>query len=172
LIAGPKLREHFVEGLKDAFFAEKLVLRAFKKMARDTGSPDLKKAFEDHIVETQRHIERLLRIFDDMAWPDQIDNPVHGETCDAIVEAVENSRRAIENPMGPEPLDAAFAASAQAVERYEVARYGSLESWARGLGLTFAAQLLRDTLEEEMRAEKLFGRFVADGLGNGVSQAA
>lgn len=172
MIAGPKLKEHFVEGSRTHSSQKGWCFERSRRWLANTASPNLKKAFEDHIVETQRHIERLLRIFDDMAWPDQIDNPVHGETCDAIVEAVENSRRAIENPMGPEPLDGAFAASAQAVERYEVARYGSLESWARELGLTFAAQLLRDTLEEEMRAEKLFGRFVADGLGNGVSQAA
>jgi ferritin-like metal-binding protein YciE len=113
---GAKLKELFVEGLKDAFFAEKLFLRALKKMARQTISPELKQAFESHIAETQKHVDRLLRIFDEMEWPDQVDNPVRGETYDAIVDVVDGARHAIDGPMGPQAVDAAFAASAQAVE--------------------------------------------------------
>jgi ferritin-like metal-binding protein YciE len=161
---GAKLRELFVEGLKDAFFAEKLVLRALKKMARQTISPDLKTAFEAHIGETQNHVERLLRIFDEIGWPDQVDNPVRGETYDAIVDVVDDTRQAIDGLIGPGALDAAFAASAQAVEHYEIARYSLLHTWARQLDLIYAAQLLQDTLAEEIRMEKLVGQLAADNL--------
>ncbi len=170
---GAKLKELFVEGLKDAFSAEKLVLRALKKMARQTISPGLKTAFEAHIAETQNHVERLLRIFDDIAWPDQVDNPVRGETYDAIVDVVDDTRLAIDGLMGPQAVDAAFAASAQAVEHYEIARYGLLHAWAQQLGLIYAAQLLHDTLAEEVRMEKLCGQFVAANLQEArMSEAA
>jgi ferritin-like metal-binding protein YciE len=162
--SGAKLRELFVEGLKDAYFAEKLVLRALKKMARQTLSPDLKTAFEAHIGETQIHVERLLRIFDEIEWPEQVDNPVRGETYAAIVDVVEDTRQAIDGLMGSRALDAAFAASAQAVEHYEIARYRLLHAWAGQLGLIYAAQLLQDTLADEVRMEKLVGQFAADSL--------
>jgi ferritin-like metal-binding protein YciE len=170
---GAKLKELFVEGLKDAFFAEKLVLPALKKMARQTISPELKQAFESHIAETQKHVDRLLRIFDEMEWPDQVDNPVRRETYDAIVDVVDDTRHAIDGLMGPQAVDAAFAASAQAVEHYEIARYGLLHPWAQQLGLIYAAQLLRDTLDEEVRTEKLFGQFAAGNLEQArISEAA
>jgi ferritin-like metal-binding protein YciE len=167
-----KLRELFVEGLNDAFFAEKLILRTLKEMARGAVSPEFRAAIEAHLADTQKHLHRLLRIFDDIEWPHQIDNPARGETYDAIVGAVDDMRLTIGGWMDPQALDAAFATCAQAVEHYEVARYGLLKSWAQQLGLTYAAQLLNDTLEEEMRAEKLFGQLAAVNLERNLSQAA
>lgn len=170
---GAKLKELFVEGLKDAFFAEKLVLRAMKKMAAQTASSELKTAFETHIAETRNHVDRLLRIFDDIEWPEQIDNPVRGETYDAIVDVVDDTRQAVDGLMGPQALDAAFAATAQAVGHYEIARYGLLHTWAQQLGLIYAAKLLQDTLHEERNSERLFGQFAARNVEQvGVGQAA
>jgi ferritin-like metal-binding protein YciE len=172
-MGGAKLRELFVEGLKDAFFAEKLVLRALRKWAQESFAPDLKSAFDAHLAQTQRQVERLLRIFDEIEWPDQIDNPVRGETYDAIVDVVDDTRQAVDGLAGPHAKDAAFAASAQAVKHYEIARYGLLKAWAHQLNLTYAARLLDDTLEEELQGEKLFGKFVADRAEPAkVSQAA
>jgi ferritin-like metal-binding protein YciE len=159
-----KLKELFVEGLKDAFFAEKLVLRALKKMASQTASPDLRTAFETHIAQTHNHVERLLRIFDEIGWPEEIDNPARGETYDAIVVVVDDTRQAIDRLMGPQALDAALAASAQAIEHYEIARYGLLNAWGHQLGLIYAARLLQETLHEETRSEKRFGQFAAQNM--------
>jgi ferritin-like metal-binding protein YciE len=168
-----KLKELFVEGLKDAFFAEKLVLRALKKMASQTASAELRTAFETHIDETRNHVERLLRIFDEIGWPDQIDDPARGETYDAIVDVVDDTRQAIDGLMGPQAVDAAFAASAQAIEHYEIARYGLLSAWGQQLGLNYAARLLQATLDEETRSESLFGQFAAQNRGQvRIGQAA
>jgi ferritin-like metal-binding protein YciE len=171
---GPaKLKELFVEGLKDAFFAEKLVLRSLKKMATQTASPELRATFEAHLAETQKQVERLLRIFDEIEWPDQVDNPVRGETYDAIVDVIDDTRQAIDALMGPQAIDSAIAASAQAVQRYQIARYGLLHAWSQQLGLTYAAQLIHDTLQEEIKSERAFGQLADLNLERAqVSQAA
>ena len=171
---GPaKLRELFVEALKDAFFAEKLVLRSLRKMATQTASSELRAAFEAHVGETQKQVERLLRIFDEIGWPDQIDSPVRGETYDAIVDVVDDTRQAIDALLGPHAVDSAIAASAQAIQRYQIARYGLLHAWAQQLGLLYPAQLINDTLEEETRSETAFGHFADRNLEQvQVSQAA
>jgi ferritin-like metal-binding protein YciE len=171
---GPaKLRELFVEGLKDAFFAEKLVLRSLKKTSTQIASADLRAVFDTHLVATQKQVERLLRIFDEIEWPDQVDNPVRGETYDAIVDVIDDTRQAIDALMGPRAIDSAIAASAQAVQRYQIARYGLLHAWAQQLGMVYAAQLIQDTLQEEIKAERRFGQLADLNLERvQVSQAA
>ena len=162
---GPaKLQELFVEGLKDAFFAQKLVLRSLKKMATQAISAELRAALEAHLGETQRQVERLLRIFDEIGWPDEIDDPVRGETYDAIVDVVDDTRQAIDALLGPHAIDSAIAASAQAVQRYQIARYGLLRAWAQQLGLLNAARLINETLQEETRSERMFGQFADRNL--------
>ena len=143
------LRELFTETLKDIFYAEKQILRALPKMAREAASPDLSKAFETHREETQGHVERLQQVFEELG------RPARGKTCDAIVGIIEEAKEIMEEFKGSEALDAGLAAAAQAVEHYEIARYGTLRTWAQELGLNEAEQLLDETLQEEIKTDKL-----------------
>jgi ferritin-like metal-binding protein YciE len=152
---GKNLEELFLETLKDIYFAEKQILRALPKMAREAVSADLKKAFETHRQETEGHVDRLQQVFD------QLDKPARGKTCEAIVGIIEEAKEIMEEFEGAEALDAGLAASAQAVEHYEIARYGTLKTWAMQLGHKDAAILLDHTLQEEIKADKLLTQIAA-----------
>ena len=143
------LEDLFAETLKDIYFAEKHILRALPKMAREAESPELKQAFETHRDETEGQVERLNQVFE------QLGRPARGKTCEAIVGIIDEAKEIMEEFKGAEALDAGLAASAQAVEHYEIARYGTLKTWARQLGLDDAAKLLDDTLQEEIKADQL-----------------
>ena len=146
---GKDLKELFVETLKDIFYAEKQILRALPKMAREANSPELKKAFETHREETEGHVERLHQVFE------LLDTPARGKTCEAIMGIIEEGKEVMEEFKGAQALDAGLAASAQAVEHYEIARYGTLKTWANQLGLKDAAKLFDQTLQEEIKTDKL-----------------
>lgn len=143
------LEELFVETLKDIFYAEKQILRALPKMAREASSPELKKAFETHRDETEGHVERLQQVFE------LVDKPARGKTCDAIIGIIEEGKEVMEEFKGAQALDAGLTAAAQAVEHYEIARYGTLKTWANQLGLKDAVKLLDQTLQEEIKTDKL-----------------
>ena len=153
-----RLDELFVETLKDIYYAEKQILRALPKMAREASSPELKKAFETHRDETETQVQRLQAIFE------QIDKPARGKTCEAIDGIIEEAKEVMEEFKGAEALDAGLAASAQAVEHYEIARYGALKTWARELGMNDAVTLLDETLKEEISADKLLSQIALKGL--------
>jgi ferritin-like metal-binding protein YciE len=144
-----KLEDLFLETLKDIFYAEKQILRALPKMARSAQSPELKKAFETHREETEGHVERLQQVFE------LVNAPARGKTCDAILGIIEEAKEVMEEFERAQALDAGLAASAQAVEHYEIARYGALKTWAAQLGMKEAATLLDQTLQEEIKADKL-----------------
>jgi ferritin-like metal-binding protein YciE len=153
----PKMKEAglenlFEETLKDIFFAEKQILRALPKMAKEAGSPELKKAFETHRDQTEEHVERLNQIFESMG------RPARGKTCEAIIGIIDEGKEIIEEFKGTNTLDAGLAASAQAVEHYEIARYGTLKTWAKELGMADAAKLLDETLQEEIETDQLLTR--------------
>jgi ferritin-like metal-binding protein YciE len=143
------LGDLFHETLKDIYFAEKQILKALPKMAREANAPELKKAFETHRDETEGHVERLQQIFE------QLDKPARGKTCDAILGIVEEGKEIMEEFARSEALDAGLVGAAQAVEHYEIARYGTLKAWAGQLGLRDAEKLLDLTLQEEMKTDKL-----------------
>ena len=152
------LEDLFAETLKDIYFAEKQILRALPKMAREAESPELKQAFETHRVETEGQVERLNQVFE------QIGPPARGKTCEAIVGIIDEAKEIMEEFKGAEALDAGLAASAQAVEHYEIARYGTLKTWARELGLNDAAKLLDETLQEEIKADQLLTRLATTSI--------
>ena len=129
-----KLEDLFFETLKDIYFAEKQILRALPKMAREASSPELKQAFETHRDQTEGHVERLNEVFE------QLGKPARGKTCEAILGIIEEAKEIMEDFKGAEALDAGLASSAQAVEHYEIARYGTLKTWAKELGLSDAAK--------------------------------
>ncbi|MCX5480150.1 ferritin-like domain-containing protein [Kaistia geumhonensis] len=142
----------FVETLKDIFYAEKQILKALPKMARSAESPELKQAFLNHREETEGQVERLQQIFE------MLEKPARGKTCDAILGIIEEGKEVMEEFAGSEALDAGLTAAAQAVEHYEIARYGTLKTWATQLGMKDAATLLDQTLQEEKKADELLSR--------------
>jgi ferritin-like metal-binding protein YciE len=146
---GKGLEELFNDTLKDIYFAEKQILRALPKMAKSASSQELSEAFEKHRQETEGHVERLEEIFESMK------KPARGKTCDAIIGIIEEGKEIMEEYAGDSALDAGLAASAQAVEHYEIARYGTLRTWAEQLGLKDAAAILDETLQEEIKTDQL-----------------
>jgi len=152
------LQDLFLETLKDIYHAEKQVLRVLPRMAREANSPELKAAFETHRQETEGQIERLQQIFE------QLDKPARGKTCDAILGIIEEGKEVIED-FGESPaLDAGLVAAAQAIEHYEIARYGTLKTWADQLGLKDAVNLLDQTLREEMKTDQLLSQLATQDV--------
>ena len=144
-----KLNELFTETLKDIYFAEKQILRALPKMVKEATSPELKEAFETHREETENQVERLNQIFESMG------RPARGKTCEAIIGIIDEAKEFMGEFKGENALDAGLVASAQTVEHYEIARYGTLKAWAGQLGMGEAEKLLDQTLQEEIKTDKL-----------------
>lgn len=142
------LDDLFLDTLKDIYYAEKQIVKALPKMAKAAQSPQLKAGFEQHLEETEGHIERLEQIFE------LIGKPARGKTCDAILGILEEGKSIMEDFKGTVALDAGLVSAAQAVEHYEMARYGTLKTWATELGHTEAVGLLDATLKEEMATDK------------------
>ena len=143
------LQDLFSETLKDIYFAEKQILRALPKMAREATSPQLKRAFETHRDQTEGHVERLNEVFE------QLGRAARGKTCEAILGIIDEAKEIMDEFKGAEALDAGLASSAQAIEHYEIAGYGTLKRWAKELGLNQAAKLLDETLQEEIQTDQL-----------------
>ncbi|MCK0196717.1 ferritin-like domain-containing protein [Ancylobacter sp. 6x-1] len=143
------LNELFVHLLKDVYYAERQILKALPKMARTAATPELKKAFENHRTETEGQVERLQQVFE------MIDKPARGIKCEAIEGLVEEAKEVMDEAETPEVMDAGLLASAQAVEHYEMARYGTLIAWASQLNMPKAVRLLEQTLAEEKKADEL-----------------
>jgi len=159
------LDDLFLDTLRDIYYAEKKILRTLPKMARAAQSADLKAAFEKHKGETEVHVERLQQVFELMGKRAQ------GKTCDAIEGIVAEGEEIIEEFKGMPALDAGLISSAQAVEHYEITRYGTLKRWAEVLGMADAAKLLGQTLDEESATdEALTG--LADSSVNEMAKAA
>ena len=138
-----KLDELFHDTLKDIYFAEKKILATLPKMAKAAQSEELKAAFVKHLTETEGQIERLEKVFA------VIEKKPQGKTCAAIVGITEEGAEIMEEYKGSPALDAGLLAAAQAVEHYEISRYGTMIAWAEELGLEDAVSLLEETLEEE-----------------------
>ena len=146
------LRKLMEDQLADIYFAEKQLVKALPKMAKNAGNADLRAAFEGHLQETHGQIERLEQVFGSMGLP------AKGKTCPAILGLLQECTELMDEFGDDEALDAALVAGARKVEHYEIATYGSLSAWAEQLGLDDAAGLLQETLEEEQGAdEKLTG---------------
>ncbi len=159
------LEDLFHDTLKDIYYAERKILKTLPKMAKAAQSEDLKAAFEKHRGETEGHVERLQKVFEILGKRAQ------GKTCDAIEGIVAEGEEIIDEFKGTPALDAGLISSAQAVEHYEMTRYGTLKRWAEVLGMEEAARLLGDTLDEESATdEALTG--LADASINDIAKAA
>lgn len=147
--ASKDLNDLFLETVKDIYFAEKQILRALPKMAKAAQEPKLKAAFEKHRDQTEGQVERLDQVFD------LLNKPARGKTCDAILGMIEEGKEVMEDFGGSPALDAGLIAGAQAIEHYEISRYGTLVSWAKQMGMKEAASLLQATLDEEKQTDEL-----------------
>ena len=142
------LHDLFLDTLKDIYFAEKQILKALPKMAKAATSDKLRAAFEKHHGETEGQIERLEMIFE------LLDKPARGKTCDAILGILDEGKEIMDEYKGASALDAGLLAAAQAVEHYEIARYGTLKTWATELGMKDAVRLLDETLSQEKKTDE------------------
>jgi ferritin-like metal-binding protein YciE len=153
------LDDLFLDTLKDIYYAEKQIVKTLPKMAKAAQSPDLKAGFEKHLEETEGHVERLEQIFD------IIGAPARGKTCEAILGIIEEGKSIMEEFKDTPALDAGLVSAAQAVEHYEIARYGTLKTWARQMGRADVVKLLEATEKEEINADKTLSQ-VAVGEAN------
>ena len=142
------LEDLFLDTLKDIYYAERQIVKTLPKMAKAASSPELKAGFEKHLAETEGHVDRLEQIFE------LLGKPARGKTCDAILGIIEEGKSIMEDFKGTPALDAGLVSAAQAVEHYEIARYGTLRTWAQQLGLKDAVTLLDATLQEEVATDR------------------
>jgi ferritin-like metal-binding protein YciE len=159
------LEDLFYETLKDIYYAEKTIVKALPKMAKNANSDELRQAFEQHLEETQGQVERLEQVFE------LIDKPARAKTCEAIKGLTEEAKEVMKDFKNSDALDAGLLSAAQAVEHYEISRYGTLIAWANQLGLDQAAELLEETLEEEKNTDKTLTKIAESGV-NQQAQAA
>ena len=142
-----RLDDLFHDTLKDIYFAEKKILSTLPKMQKAARSPELKKAFEKHRRETEGQVKRLEQVFA------IIDKRPKAKTCDAIMGIMKEGQEIMEEYKGSPALDPGLLAAAQAVEHYEISRYGTLKTWANELGHAGAVKLLDATLQEEKKTD-------------------
>lgn len=165
MLSENSLQELFHDTLKDIYFAEKKILSALPKMAKAAQSQDLRAAFQKHETETEEHVARLEKVFE------EIDETPRGKTCDAILGIIEEGQEVMKELKGAPALDAGLLAAAQAVEHYEIARYGTLKTWAAELGLKQSVKLLEATLSEEKKTDEALTK-LAESEVNQHAQAA
>lgn len=147
-MAEKTLQTLFHDTLRDIYYAERKILKSLPKMARAAQSPELKAAFEKHREQTEGQIERLQQVFE------IIGKPARGKTCDAIEGILAEGDEIAEEYKDTAALDAGLLAAAQAVEHYEITRYGTLKRWAEVMGLKDAVKLLDETLQEESQTDE------------------
>lgn len=141
------LRELLVEELKDLYSAENQLTKALPKVAKNASDPQLKKAIESHLKETEGHVARLEQIFE------QLDASPKGKTCEGMKGLITEADERIKEGGEPAVLDAGLIADAQRVEHYEISAYGSARTFATLLGEKEIAKLLEETLKEEKAAD-------------------
>ena len=144
---GKDLNDLFLDTLKDIYYAEKQIMKALPKMAKAATSDKLRAAFEKHLAETEGQVERLEQVFE------LLDKPARGKTCDAIMGILDEGKEIMDEYKGTEALDAGLFAAAQAVEHYEISRYGTLKTWAGLLGMKDAVKLIDQTLQQEKNTD-------------------
>ena len=159
------LQDLFHDTLKDIYFAEKKILGALPKMAKAANSDALRAAFEKHEAETEKQVDRLEQVFKVLG-----ESP-KGKTCDAIMGILDEGKEVMDEYKGMPALDAGLLAAAQAVEHYEISRYGTLRTWASELGLDQAVKLLDATLAEEKNTDQALSK-LAESEVNQHAQTA
>lgn len=148
----------FLDTLKDIYYAEKQIYKSLPKMAEAAASDELRTAFEKHHDETEVQIERLEKIFE------MLDKPARGKKCDAIEGILDEGKEIMKEYADTPALDAGLLAAAQAVEHYEISRYGTLKAWATKLGMPNAVELLDQTLNEEKKTDDALSKIAVSTI--------
>jgi ferritin-like metal-binding protein YciE len=159
------LNDLFEDALKDIYYAEKKILVALPKMRKATKSEELAAAFEKHRAETEQQVERLEQVFHILGQQPK------GKKCPGIEGILEEGKEVMEEFKGMAALDAGLLAAAQAVEHYEITRYGTLIAWAQKLGLGDAVPLLETNLKEEKNTDRALTQ-LAESAINQYAEAA
>ncbi|GGA77278.1 YciE/YciF family protein [Brucella endophytica] len=165
-MAEKALDKLFYETLKDIYYAEKKIVKTLPKLARSAASKELKEAFERHREQSEEHVARLQQVFE------ILDKRAAGKTCDAIEGIIAEGEEVMDEFKGQPALDAGLIASAQAVEHYEISRYGTLKRWAELLGMKDAAKLLDQTLSEEIATDELLTKLANRDANKHAAKAA
>lgn len=165
-MAEKTLNDLFYETLRDIYYAECKILKSLPKMARAAQSEKLKNAFQKHRDETEGQVERLQQVFE------IIGKNARAKTCPAIDGIVEEAEEIMEDFKGTPALDAGLLAAAQAVEHYEISRYGTLATWARELGLKDAVKLLEQTLAEESKTDETLTKIAETAVNQAAQKKA
>ncbi len=161
------LNDLMIAFMQDIYYAERQILKALPKMAKAAQNEELKQALMHHREETQGQVERLQKAFE------SIGRRAQGKTCEAINGLIEEGEEGIEEFPEGVVRDAGILANAQAVEHYEMARYGTIVAWAKACGQPEVAQLMQETLDEEKKADTLLNGLARKGINQqAVKQAA
>ncbi len=153
------LHDLFLDSLRDLYNAENQIIKALPKMAKTADSGDLQNAFQEHLEQTRRHVERLEKVFEIMGAK------ARGKTCLAMEGIIEEGKELMKESAEPEVLDAGLIATAQMVEHHEMACYGTVRAWAQQLGQNEAADLLQQTLDEEIDTDRKLSN-IAESMVN------
>jgi ferritin-like metal-binding protein YciE len=160
------LHDAFIDELRDAYDAEKQLVKALPKMAKAAESHELRTAFENHLEETRGHVDRLEQVFG------SLEEKVRGKHCDGIAGIIEEGKTVMEEDFEGTTLDACLIAAAQRAEHYEMAAYGTLVAWARAMGHNEAAGLLEQILEEEKAADQKLTTLAEGGINQDAAAQA
>lgn len=158
------LNDLFLHTLQDIYFAEKQIVKALPKMMKKTDSLELGKAFESHLAETEEQVTRLEQVFE------MLGEKPKATKCPAIEGIIEEANELIADIQDPDTRDAGMIAAAQAVEHYEITRYGTLVSWAELLGMKDAAKVLGQTLKEEYGADQKLTKLAESRLNKEAAE--
>jgi ferritin-like metal-binding protein YciE len=158
MVQATTLHDAFLDELRDAYDAEKQLTKALPKMAKAATSPQLRKAFETHLKETQGQIGRLEKAFA------SLDEKVRGKHCDGIEGIIEEGKSVMEEDFDETTMDACLIAAGQRAEHYEMAAYGTLIAWAKAMGHSEAANLLQQNLDEEKAADAKLSALAEGGI--------
>ena len=158
------LQDVLVHELRDLYHAEKQLVKALPRMARAAQTDELQSALRDHLAVTQEQVERLEECFQ------ELDLAARGIVCHGMKGLIEEGKELMEtrSESDPEALDAALIGAAQKVEHYEISAYGTCRAHAETLGLSRIAELLQETLDEEVEADKLLSR-IAESHINAIA---
>ena len=160
------LHDAFLDELRDAYDAEKQLIKALPKLAKAANSEELRQAFEDHLEETQGHVQKIEQVFEGL------DEKARGKHCDGMAGIIDEGKNIMEEDFEGATLDACLIAAGQRAEHYEMAAYGTLVAWAKGMGHDDAAELLQEILDEEKAADEKLTQLAESGINEQACEGA
>jgi len=160
------LHDAFLDELRDAYDAEKQLLKALPKLAKASTAGELRHAFESHLEETRGHVDKLEQVFA------SLDEKVRGKHCDGIAGIIEEGKSVMEEDFDDQTMDACLIAAGQRAEHYEMAAYGTLVAWAKTMGHDEAAGLLEEILEQEKAADQKLSQLAENGINESAATSS